>query len=104
MDLKSYYQKLRELEGALPSDYVVVVSKETPDGGRAGTLTEVPRRLAAKLILDGAAELATEEQTRKLRTLMSEPDDRSTMNRVGRMDQGNVEEPNANRPEGNRKK
>ncbi|MCS6954156.1 MAG: hypothetical protein RMK57_16210 [Bryobacterales bacterium] len=68
MDLRVYYQKLRELEATLPSDYVVVVSKETPDGGCAGTLTEVSRRLAAQLILDGAAELATEEQTRQWRS------------------------------------
>lgn len=67
MDLRVYYQKLRELEATLPSDYVVVVSKETPDGGCAGTFTEVSRRLAAKLILDGAAELATEEQARRWR-------------------------------------
>lgn len=80
MDLRGYYQKLRELEAALQSEYVVVVSKETPDGGRAGTLTEVPRRLAAKLILDGAAELASPEQTRQWRraqtaTGNSEPGD-----------------------------
>ena len=104
MDLKSYYQKLREMEAALPSDYVVVVSKETPDGGRAGTLTEVPRRLAAKLILDGAAELATEEQTKKLRALGSEPDDQTTMNPPGGADQRNVDEANTRRVETNRKK
>jgi hypothetical protein len=104
MDLKGYYRKLREVEAALPSDYVVVVSKETPDGGRAGTLTEVPRRVAAKLILDGAAELATEEQARKLRALVSEADDRGGANYAGRLDQGGVEEVNASRPEANRKK
>ncbi len=104
MDLKSYYQKLREMEAALPSDYVVVVSRETPDGGRAGTLTEVPRRLAAKLILDGTAELATEEQTRKLRGLVSEPDDQTTTNRPGRAGQRNVDEADTHRLETNRKK
>ena len=58
MDLKSYYRKIREIEQAIDEEFPIVVSKETRDGGRAGVFTEVPRVLAAKLIVDGIAEIA----------------------------------------------
>jgi len=44
-----------------------VVSNETPDGGKSGALTEVPRDLAAKLLVDGAARLANEVEAREFR-------------------------------------
>ena len=55
MDLKLYYQKIRDLERDLKADYAVVVSLETPDGGKAGVRTEVPARTAAKMIVEGRA-------------------------------------------------
>ncbi len=67
MELKVYYQKLRQIEGSIAEPHVVVVSLETPEGGRAGMLTEVPRPLAAKLIVEGGARLATEEETNGFR-------------------------------------
>ena len=63
MDLRAYYQKIRKLEADLPGPFVVVVSRETSDGGRAGVLTEAPRGLAAKLIVDERASLASPEQS-----------------------------------------
>ena len=33
MDLKVYYQKIRELEQGFQTAYPVIVSLETPDGG-----------------------------------------------------------------------
>ena len=66
MDLKQYYKKLRELEAALP-ECVVLVSKETPEGGRAGRFTETPRTVAARLIAEGAAEQASETDTERFR-------------------------------------
>ncbi|MCC7176597.1 MAG: hypothetical protein IT159_15495 [Bryobacterales bacterium] len=62
MDLRVYYQKLRQVEESLPEPYAVMVSQETPDGGRAGVLTEAPRALAARLIVEGGARLASEEE------------------------------------------
>lgn len=62
MDLRAYYQKIRKLEAELPGPFVVVVSRETSDGGRAGVLTEAQRGLAAKLIVDERATLASPEQ------------------------------------------
>jgi len=62
MDLQIYYKKIRELEESLKDPSVVVVSLETPDGGRAGVRTEVPRRIAAKMLVEGAVRLATAEE------------------------------------------
>lgn len=63
MDLRVFFQKLRKIEQEITEPHVVVVSEETPDGGRAGQLTEVSRSNAARLILEGHAHLATAEQT-----------------------------------------
>ncbi len=63
MDLRAYYQKIRKLEADLPGPFVVVVSRETADGGKPGVMTEAPRGLAAKLIVDERATLASPEQT-----------------------------------------
>jgi XTP/dITP diphosphohydrolase len=60
MDLKVYYQKLRQVEAELTQPHVVVVSCETPDGGRAGVLSEVPRTIAAKMIVEAKARAAFE--------------------------------------------
>jgi hypothetical protein len=68
MDLRVYYQKIRDCEARIEPDFPVVKSKETADGGKMGTLTEVPRRLAAKLIVDGMAELASDAEIEKLRS------------------------------------
>ncbi|MGO4884162.1 MAG: hypothetical protein ACLP59_25575 [Bryobacteraceae bacterium] len=65
MDLQVYYKKIRALEDSLKEPAVVLVSLETPDGGRAGVRTEVPRRTAAKLIVEGGARLATPEEARE---------------------------------------
>jgi hypothetical protein len=62
MDLRVYFQKLRSFEASIPTPYVVVVSQETPDGGRAGVKTEVRREMAAQLVIEGRARLASEEE------------------------------------------
>ena len=62
MDLQVYYKKIRETENSLKDASVVLVSLETPDGGRPGVRTEVPRRIAAKMIVEGGARLATAEE------------------------------------------
>jgi hypothetical protein len=58
MDVKTYYQKIRETEAAIPTQYTVVSSLATDDGGKKGVLVEVPRRLAAKMIVEGSAQIA----------------------------------------------
>ena len=61
MDLRFYFNKIREISTTIPSDFVSVISLETPDGGRAGVISEVTRRDAAKLIAEGRAHLAQPE-------------------------------------------
>jgi tRNA isopentenyl-2-thiomethyl-A-37 hydroxylase MiaE len=64
MDLKHYYQKIRDIEAKISEEFPIIASRETPDGGKEGVKTEVPRRLAAKLIAEGLARLATKEEAR----------------------------------------
>jgi hypothetical protein len=66
MDLRTYYRKIRELSATLP-DPAVVVSLATTDGGIAGRLTEAPRDVAARLIHEGFAQLATDDQAAAFR-------------------------------------
>jgi hypothetical protein len=67
MDLRVFFQKLRKLEREILDPHVVVVSQETPDGGRAGQLAEVSRSNAARLILEGHARLATADESGEFR-------------------------------------
>ena len=72
MDLRLYYQKIRQLEAAIVDEFPIVVSKDTGDGGKSGVKTEVPRHIAAKLVVEGHAEVATLEIAREFRAVMAE--------------------------------
>jgi hypothetical protein len=72
MDLRLYYQKLREVESKLVDEFPIVVSNQTMDGGKDGTKTEVPRGIAAKLIVEGVARLASKEQVKAYRDFQAE--------------------------------
>ncbi len=72
MDLKRYYQRIREIESTIADTFAVVVSLETADGGKPGTLTEVLRKIAAKMVVDGIARLATPEEAQALREAQAE--------------------------------
>lgn len=72
MDLKRYYQKIREVESTIAGAFALVVSVETAEGGKAGALTEVVRRVAAKMVVDGAARLATPEETQRWQDAQAE--------------------------------
>src|SRR5882672_1941892 len=65
MNMRTYYQKIRDIEQAILEPVVILESNETADGGKEGLLTEVPKRLAAKMIVDGRARLANEQPTRE---------------------------------------
>jgi hypothetical protein len=62
VDLRVFYQKIRNLEKELDGDYVVLVSNETGDGGRSGQTVEVAKPLAARMIVEGRARLASAEE------------------------------------------
>ncbi len=72
MDLKVYYQKLRTTEGEIGEQFPIVVSKETSDGGKGGRYAEVTRAVAAKMMLDGSARLATTEEAKVYRDAQAE--------------------------------
>jgi hypothetical protein len=72
MDLQVYYQKIREMEKTIVDEFPLLVSMETADGGKCGTKTEVPRRLAAKLLVEGLARLASKEELKAYRELLAE--------------------------------
>lgn len=62
MDLRGFYQKIARAKEMIPTPFAVVVSADTPDGGRAGLLSEVAREVAARLIVEGRARLASESE------------------------------------------
>lgn len=62
MNLREYYDKIREIARSIDGEFTVVISNKTNDGGRAGILTEVSRDAAARLIADDKATLASPKQ------------------------------------------
>ena len=62
MDLRDFFRTMREIEAQIEDEHVVVASLATGDGGKAGVRTEVPRKLAARMIAEGKARLATAEE------------------------------------------
>jgi DNA invertase Pin-like site-specific DNA recombinase len=72
MEVKGYFVKIRAMEESLSGDFVVVASLATPDGGRGGRLLELTRALAAKMIVDKRARLATAEEEAAFRQKLHE--------------------------------
>jgi hypothetical protein len=62
MDIRLYFEKVRQIESSIAEPYVVVASLPTPDGGKAGNLTQVARHVASQLLVEGRARLATEDE------------------------------------------
>ncbi len=62
MDVRQYYRKLREIENGFQDEFPILVSLDTPDGGKAGLISEASRANAARMILEGRAVLATDDQ------------------------------------------
>jgi hypothetical protein len=65
MDIRQYFEKLRQIESSIPEPFVVVISLATPDDGKAGKFTEVPREIAAQLLVESRARLANEDEVRE---------------------------------------
>ena len=63
MNIQVFFQKKREVESTILRPFVVVMSLETSDGGKAGRLMEVSKSSAARIIVEGRARLATEEES-----------------------------------------
>ena len=67
MDLRNYYRKIREARAGIPEEWPVLVSRATPEGGRAGVLLEASREVAARMMVEGTAQLATPQQATAFR-------------------------------------
>ena len=72
MYLKQYYQKIRDTESKITEAFPVVVSTETADGGKPGVLTEVTPGIAARMLVEGVARLATAEEAMTFRAVQAE--------------------------------
>lgn len=67
MELKQYFRKIRETEAGLSDTFPLIVSLETSEGGKPGVISEVSREIAAKMIVEGRAALASEEEKHRFR-------------------------------------
>ena len=67
MDVRSYYRKVKDTEEGLKGSEVVLVSLETPEGGKEGVRTEAPRSVAARMIAEGRARVATDAEASEFR-------------------------------------
>lgn len=65
MDVKAYYKRVREAEASLTGEHLVMVSLATAEGGKAGVKTEAPRAIAARLIAEGRARVASDEEAKE---------------------------------------
>lgn len=72
MDMRAYFRKLKDAEERIPTKEAVVISEGTDDGGVAGVPSEVKRATAARLIVDGRARMATDEEAEQYRAEMRE--------------------------------
>lgn len=86
MDLRNYYRKIREARAGIPEEWPVLVSRATPEGGRAGVLLEASREVAARMMVEGTAELATPQQAtafrEQLRRMQAEEEARRAAARI----------------------
>ncbi len=86
MDLRAFYQRIREIEETIGEPFAVVVSEATPDGGRAGIVSEVARFTAARLVTELRARLAkpaeAEDHRLSLKTVAQQAAQEQTANRV----------------------
>ena len=90
MDLKAYYRRIREAEAAIEDEFPVVKSLTTESGGRAGKLTETPRAVAARMVVNGVAELASAEEAESFRQAAKEAQQREEERRRAAQIQFNV--------------
>jgi hypothetical protein len=84
MDLRAYYKKIRETEALLEGDHMIMVSLVTSEGGKQGVRTQVPRSIAAKLITEGRARVATEEEKEDFLTTQREDRERFEIEQAAR--------------------
>ena len=67
MDLKKYYRRIREIEAALEDEFPVLKSLATEAGGLSGKFTETTKSVAARMVVDGVAEIASAAEADEFR-------------------------------------
>ena len=67
MDLRDFFRTIREIEAQIEEPHAIIVSLTTTDGGKAGVHTEVPRKLGARMVAEGKARLATQDEVASFR-------------------------------------
>ena len=72
MDPTVYYQKVRAQEAAIKDEFPVLTSLATADGGRDGVQTEAPRLIAARMLVNGEARLASDGEKKSFRAAQAE--------------------------------
>ena len=72
MDMRQFFKKIREVEDVIKIPEVILVSNQTDDGGKAGVKNEVKRSVAARMIAEGKARLATEDETKEFHQAAAE--------------------------------
>ena len=72
MDMRQFFQKIKEIEDLINLAEVILVSNKTDDGGKAGVKNEVKRSQAARMIAEGKARLATEDETKNFHECAAE--------------------------------
>ena len=72
MNLRQYYQKIHETEASINDPYPIVVGKNADNGGSANVLTEVTPDIAARMLVEGTADLASEQQAAAFRQRQAE--------------------------------
>lgn len=65
MNLRDYYNTIRSIAASIETEFAVVVSVLTSDGGQPGVMTEVRRDQAARLVAENKAVLATPDQAQE---------------------------------------
>lgn len=62
MDLKHFYSEVALVEEQIEGKDTLTVSLATGDGGKPGVISEVPKRMAAELVVGKKARLATPDE------------------------------------------
>jgi hypothetical protein len=72
MDLRAYYQKVRETAAGYREKDMVIVSRATGDGGKPGVFTEVPKEVAATMVVEGTAQPASVDEAAAFRQVRAD--------------------------------
>ncbi len=62
MDIRNYYERIRAHEVSISAEYTWIATLATKNGGVEGRISEVARRTAARMLVDGTARLATDDE------------------------------------------